>query len=177
MRKFLVFLSLLGLALLGGSMPPAQAQIAVQVGPAGVIVGEPPVCEYGYYDYEPYACAPDGFYGSGYFFNGIFIGVGPWANWGYEHGWGRERFRGADYGGHGYGYRDHAVTHQGYGGSYRGGNEARGQRGNVREEQRGNRVPEARGERGTTKPRGMTKSGNTKPRGTTKTERKAEERR
>jgi RNA polymerase primary sigma factor len=35
-----------------------------------------------------------GFYGPGYFFNGIFLGVGPWANWGYGHGWGDHRFSG-----------------------------------------------------------------------------------
>jgi hypothetical protein len=51
-----------------------------------------PVCSYGYYDYAPYACAPYGFYGPGYFYNGIFLGMGPWAGWGYGHGWGGHRF-------------------------------------------------------------------------------------
>lgn len=67
--------------------PKADAQISIQIGP-------PPVCPYGYYDYAPYRCAPVGFYGPGYFYNGIFLGVGPWANWGYAHGWGRHRFVG-----------------------------------------------------------------------------------
>lgn len=35
-----------------------------------------------------------GFYGPGYFYNGIFLGVGPWASWGYNHGWGDHRFSG-----------------------------------------------------------------------------------
>ncbi|MGI4827582.1 MAG: hypothetical protein ACRYFU_05245, partial [Janthinobacterium lividum] len=46
-------------------------------------IGAPPGCPYGYYDVAPYSCAPPGYYGSGYFYNGIFLGVGPWANWGY----------------------------------------------------------------------------------------------
>jgi hypothetical protein len=53
-----------------------------------------PVCSYGYYDYSPYTCAPNGYYGPGYFYNGIFLGMGPWANWGYSHGWGGHRFSG-----------------------------------------------------------------------------------
>jgi hypothetical protein len=62
---------------------------------AGVVISiNPPMCSYGYYDYAPYACAPMGFYGPGYFYNGIFFGVGPWANWGYGHGWGGHRFSG-----------------------------------------------------------------------------------
>ena len=53
------------------SSPKAQAQVAVQIGPA-------PVCPYGYFDYAPYACAPYGYYGSDWFINGVFIGAGPW---------------------------------------------------------------------------------------------------
>jgi hypothetical protein len=68
--------------------PVASAQIVVGIG------ATPPVCSYGYYDYAPYGCAPSGFYGPGYFHGGIFLGVGPWANWGYGHGWGSYRFRG-----------------------------------------------------------------------------------
>src|SRR5271155_5383795 len=68
-------------------MPAANAQVVVSI-------GIQPVCTYGYYDYAPYACAPVGFYGSGYFYNGIFLGMGPWAGWGYGHGWGGHRFNG-----------------------------------------------------------------------------------
>ena len=49
--------------------------------------GYPPDCPYGYYNYAPYACAPYGYYGPGWFTNGLFIGVGPWYGWGYR-GWG-----------------------------------------------------------------------------------------
>jgi hypothetical protein len=67
-------------------VPAAKAQVVVSLTPPG--------CAYGYYEYAPYGCAPSGFYGPGYFHNGIFLGVGPWANWGYGHGWGEYRFRG-----------------------------------------------------------------------------------
>src|ERR1700691_5393391 len=87
--------------------PAAQAQLIVNI-------GAQPVCSYGYYAYAPYACAPYGYYGPGYFYNGIFLGMGPWAGWGYSHGWGSHRFV------------------DGGGGSYRGGGggaAARGQYG------------------------------------------------
>lgn len=61
-------------------------------GQISINIGEPPVCAYGYYDYAPYTCAPVGYYGPGYFYNGIFLGMGPWAGWGYNHGWGSHRF-------------------------------------------------------------------------------------
>jgi hypothetical protein len=70
---------------IGALAPVAKAQISVNI-------GIQPVCSYGYYDYSPYACAPMGFYGTGYFYNGIFLGMGPWAGWGYGHGWGEHRF-------------------------------------------------------------------------------------
>ena len=53
--------------------PVSRAQVAV-----GVDVGPEPGCPYGYYDYTPYSCAPDGYYGSEWFNGGIFIGAGPW---------------------------------------------------------------------------------------------------
>src|SRR5579863_1374058 len=65
----------------------AHAQISINI-------GVQPICSYGYYGYAPYACAPMGYYGSGYFYNGIFVGMGPWAGWGYGHGWGGHRFNG-----------------------------------------------------------------------------------
>lgn len=68
-------------------VPTVNAEITISI--------NPPVCSYGYYDYAPYGCAPSGFYGPGYFYNGIFLGVGPWASWGYGHGWGDHRFSGA----------------------------------------------------------------------------------
>ncbi|HEY5256391.1 MAG TPA: hypothetical protein VIJ53_17175, partial [Acidobacteriaceae bacterium] len=65
--------------------PTGNAQISINI-------NVPPSCSYGYYGYAPYACAPSGYYGPGYFYNGIFLGMGPWANWGYGHGWGSHRF-------------------------------------------------------------------------------------
>src|SRR3984885_13626333 len=65
--------------------PAAQSQLVVNI-------GVQPTCSYGYYGYAPYACSPYGYYGPGYFYNGIFLGMGPWAGWGYGHGWGGHRF-------------------------------------------------------------------------------------
>ena len=73
-----------------GSLTLAAAQTGNT--PVASGVGDQPNCHYGYYGYAPYACAPRGFYGADYFYNGIFIGVGPWADWGYTHGWGDHRF-------------------------------------------------------------------------------------
>jgi hypothetical protein len=84
---------------------PAAAQVTINV-------GIQPVCSYGYYDYAPYACSPMGYYGPGYFYNGIFLGMGPWAGWGYGHGWGGHRFVEAG------------------GGTYRGGGGEAANRGN-----------------------------------------------
>jgi hypothetical protein len=107
--------------------PKAEAQISINIG------GPPPVCPYGYYDYAPYRCAPVGFYGPGYFYNGIFLGVGPWAHWGYRHGWGSHRFVGSRggryYPGHRYNERRYVDRPHGYARGherreYRGGHEA-----------------------------------------------------
>jgi hypothetical protein len=58
----------------------SQAQVSI-----GVQVGAPPVCEYGYYDYSPYACAPYGYWGPEWFADGFFIGAGPWYHYYYRH--------------------------------------------------------------------------------------------
>src|ERR1700733_12822874 len=84
-----------GLKVLLGAVTVAASLSCVPAGNSQVVIGiggPPPVCGYGYYEYPPYACAPGGFCGSGYFYNGIFLGVGPWSNWGYGHGWGGHRF-------------------------------------------------------------------------------------
>jgi hypothetical protein len=105
-----------------GTATPAPAQVAVEF-------GVQPICPYGYYDYEPYECAPIGFYGPGYFYNGIFIGVGPWGGWGYNHGWGGHRFNGGR-GGSYHGNAGHNAHMRGNSG--RGGNRGShgGNRGN-----------------------------------------------
>lgn len=59
-----------GVALVAAA-PVAQAQISVSI-------GEAPSCPYGYYDYAPYSCSPNGYYGPQYFNSGVFVGVGPW---------------------------------------------------------------------------------------------------
>src|ERR1700744_2563834 len=87
-RRFKALLFAISFLLPLALVPTANAQISINIG------GPPPPCPYGYYEYAPYGCAPAGFYGPGYFHNGIFLGVGPWSNWGYNHGWGSYRFRG-----------------------------------------------------------------------------------
>jgi hypothetical protein len=109
-------LVLVGMAILFASpvvVPAASAQVVISV--------NPPVCVYGYYEYEPYGCAPMGFYGPGYFFNGIFLGVGPWSNWGYNHGWGGHRFSGGGGGRYVAGHRDGGARPSAGRGGERGG--------------------------------------------------------
>ena len=110
-------------------VPMAGAQVRVGVG-----IGIQPVCSYGYYNYAPYGCAPSGFYGPGYFYNGIFLGVGPWANWGYGHGWGEHRFSGGGggryNGGHYVGARGNAGGRAYAANRGRGAAPARAARGN-----------------------------------------------
>ena len=101
-------------------IPTAKAQISVGID----IGGPPPVCQWGYYDYAPYGCAPSGYYGPGYFYNGIFLGIGPWSNWGYAHGWGSHRFSNAGGGRYVPGNRGGghaAAAPRGGGGNARGG--------------------------------------------------------
>jgi hypothetical protein len=98
---------------------------------AQVVIGvgiSPPICPYGYYNYRPYGCAPSGFYGPGYFYNGVFLGVGPWANWGYGHGWGEHRFSGGR-GGRYVGVRGNGGGHAYASNRGRGPSPARGSNG------------------------------------------------
>ena len=67
-----IVLSALAFAVLS-SVRPAHSQVSV-----GVNIGPAPVCPYGYFDYEPYDCAPYGYYGPDWFVGGVFIGAGPW---------------------------------------------------------------------------------------------------
>jgi hypothetical protein len=126
--------------LCAGYASSANAQVAVRVGPFGLAygpgaayVGAPPNCAYGYYGYYPYACAPYGYYGPNYFYNGIFMGVGPWYGWGWrgfrgEGGWrdggGFHSFHGSGAWHGGEGFRGEGGFHSfhgGGGGQFRGG--------------------------------------------------------
>src|SRR6202140_1357941 len=89
--RYLKIFGLLGvvLAVCLFSASNANAQrLAIGVGIGPGYYGEAPVCDYGYYDYAPYACAPYGFYGPDWFADGIFIGAGPWFRGGYGRGYG-----------------------------------------------------------------------------------------
>lgn len=102
-------------ALLAGLAMASTAHAQVYVN-----IGVQPVCPYGYYGYAPYSCAPMGFYGPGYFHNGIFLGMGPWGGWGYSHGWGGHRFNGEG-GGNYHGGPGRASYRGDNGGPQRGG--------------------------------------------------------
>lgn len=101
----------------------------------GVGIGAAPDCPWGYYDYEPYACAPYGYYGPEWFSDGVFIGVGPWFR-------GPDRFRGH--------VDNHFDEHHGYRGPMpqrgaarepgRGPMDARGFHGNEMRDGRGHAV-------------------------------------
>ena len=119
--KNAVFLGILAVAILfSAGSANAQVSVGVAVGPVysgvGSDYGPAPVCDYGYYGYYPYACAPYGYYGPSYFVGGVFIGAGPWFSgfYGrgyYGYGYGRGYY-GRDYG-HGYyggrGYYGHGY--------------------------------------------------------------------
>ncbi len=105
---------------------PSQAQISI-----GVQFGAEPNCPYGYYDYAPYNCSPDGYYGPQWFNNGRFIGAGHWHRGGSD-------FRG-DVNNrydphHGYKgkmpHRGEAPSHQGPANNFKG-NESRNGNGHV----------------------------------------------
>jgi hypothetical protein len=68
--KFLALAAIAAFALVSGA-PKAAAQLTLEIGVA-------PDCPYGYYDYAPYNCAPDGYFGPEWFNAGAFIGTGPW---------------------------------------------------------------------------------------------------
>jgi hypothetical protein len=113
--KYSVAVVVFGLGLLAVGIPSANAQVRVGVGigvgpvysgpvyadydaydpyydPYYVAYGAPPSCVYGYFPYAPYACAPYGYWAPQYFYDGVFVGAGPWFGW----GWGpsfRVRFR------------------------------------------------------------------------------------
>ena len=57
------------------AIAPGAAKAAAQV---NLYVGVAPDCPYGYYDYAPHNCVPDGYYGPEWFDGGVFIGAGPW---------------------------------------------------------------------------------------------------
>src|SRR5215813_4232504 len=93
--RYLKYAALLGILLFAaaGSVRAAQVRVGVGIGP--VYVGPEPVCAYGYYPYYPYSCAPYGYWGPDYFYDGVFVGFGPWFGWGFGPTF-RGRFRDFD---------------------------------------------------------------------------------
>jgi hypothetical protein len=75
MRGFKTLLVTTAAAAVFTLMPAQKAEAQVSF---GINIGTPPVCEWGYYGYAPYNCAPYGYYGPEWFNNGVFIGAGRW---------------------------------------------------------------------------------------------------
>jgi hypothetical protein len=101
-----VRLVLLAMLLIVPFAATAHSQVAVGIGVGPAVVAAPyaygpPACDWGYYAYYPYSCAPYGYYGPTWFAGGVFIGAGPW----YHYGWGH----------YGYGYHGGYGYHAGYG--------------------------------------------------------------
>ena len=86
--RYLKFVALFGILLFAAGNAKAQVSVGVGIGPVySSYYGAPPVCDYGYFDYYPYDCAPYGYWGPDYFINGVFIGVGPWYHGYYGRGY------------------------------------------------------------------------------------------
>ena len=139
--RYLKYVALLAVLMVPFAYSQAQVRVGIGVGVGPAYVSGPPVCPYGYYDYYPYACAPYGYYGSDYFVDGFFVGVGPWYHWGhpayfwnrgYARGWDHDRWYGREgrgWAGRGnYGYRggDRGYAHGYSGGGFHGGQAFRG---------------------------------------------------
>lgn len=76
---------------------PAFAQFSITVGHPR----PEPVCTYGYYDYAPYECAPQGFYGPEFFVGGHYHPRRAWSDHqrdtrGRNNGYRSSRSRGAN---------------------------------------------------------------------------------
>ena len=79
MKSFRLVLMAMLLVLPLAFTSTANAQVAVGVGVGPAVVDAPyaygpPVCDWGYYPYAPYGCAPYGYYGPSWFVGGLFIG-------------------------------------------------------------------------------------------------------
>ena len=138
--RYLKYCALVAVLMVPLAYSQAEVRWGVGIGVGPGYVAGPPVCEYGYYDYSPYACAPYGYYGPQWFSGGVFIGAGPWYHsylgrggyYGREGYYGRSGFYGREgYGREGYargGYARGGYEREGYArGSYnRGGGYDRG---------------------------------------------------
>lgn len=110
--RYLKYLALLAILAVPAIYANAQVAIGVQIGPDYGYYNAPPVCDYGYYPYYPFACAPYGYWGPQWFVSGIFIGAGPWDHFYFRHPdlyerWGFRHFRGEAFDHDGFrGFRD-----------------------------------------------------------------------
>src|SRR5487761_372361 len=102
--RYLKYLVLAGVLLLGASYSQAQVSFGIGIGSTYGGYVAAPDCPYGYFDYYPYACAPYGYYAPRFFVRGAFIGAGPWYGGRFNRDrYDRERYDGDRYG-RGFGY-------------------------------------------------------------------------
>ncbi|MHB8755213.1 MAG: hypothetical protein ACYC92_09700 [Candidatus Acidiferrales bacterium] len=104
--RYLKYLVLAGVLLLGASYSQAQVSFGIGINSAYGGYVAAPDCPYGYFDYYPYACAPYGYYAPRFFVGGAFIGAGPWYGGRFDRDryWGdRDRYDGDRYN-RGFGY-------------------------------------------------------------------------
>lgn len=110
--RYLKYLALLAILAVPAIYANAQVAIGVQIGPDYGYYNAPPVCDYGYYPYYPFACAPYGYWGPQWFVSGVFIGAGPWDHFYFRHPdlyerWGFRHFHGEAFDHDGFrGFRD-----------------------------------------------------------------------
>jgi hypothetical protein len=134
MKSLRLVLMAMLLALPFAAMANAQVAVGVGVGPEVVpapYAYGPPACDWGYYPYSPYSCAPYGYYGPTWFSGGIFIGAGPWYGWGcgggYRGGVAPRAFNGGGHASGGFsggargGFSGGGGFHGGGGGGFHGG--------------------------------------------------------
>lgn len=132
--RLLKYFAILSVLLVSSAYSRAQVSIGIGIGgysePAYVY--GPPACAYGYYNYEPYACAPYGYYGPRWSHPGYYVREYYGRGYGYR-GYGREGYergrQGYEHEGYGHGHEGHGYVGGGRG--YAGGH-ARGGRGGGR---------------------------------------------
>lgn len=120
--RYFKYLALLAVLAFPAMYSQAQVAVGVEIGPNYGLYNAPPVCEFGYYPYYPYDCAPYGYWGPQWFVEGVFIGAGPWYHFYYLHPayWGRFYAFGRFHGERGFRSFDRG---------FRGGHDFHGERG------------------------------------------------
>lgn len=126
--RFLKYFAMLLVFSVSSAYSSAQVSIGIGIGgysePAYVY--GPATCAYGYYNYEPYACAPYGYYGPRWSHPGYYGREYYGRGYGYR-GYGREGYE-REVHGRGYERRGYAGGGRGYASGYARGGRGGGRR-------------------------------------------------